>query len=33
MYVGKIGDKPGNFIGVRYDEPYGKNDGSFEGLR
>lgn len=33
MYVGKIADKQGHFIGVRYDEPYGKNDGTFEGVR
>lgn len=33
MYVGKIGNLPGNFVGVRYDEPHGKNDGTFENKR
>lgn len=33
MYLGKIGNKSGVFVGVRYDEPCGKNDGSFEGTR
>lgn len=33
MYVGKLGSMQGNFVGVRYDEPYGKNDGSFENVR
>lgn len=33
MYLGKLGEKPGYFVGVKYDEPLGKNDGSVEGKR
>lgn len=32
MYVGKVGSLKGLFVGVRYDEPFGKNNGSFEGV-
>lgn len=33
MYLGPIANKPGYFVGVKYDEPLGKNDGSIEGKR
>ncbi|KAF7489036.1 Tubulin-specific chaperone B [Sarcoptes scabiei] len=33
MYIGSIGSLPGTFIGVYYDKPCGKNDGSFENIR
>uniref|UniRef100_A0A170XZM1 Tubulin-folding cofactor b n=1 Tax=Triatoma infestans TaxID=30076 RepID=A0A170XZM1_TRIIF len=32
-YIGTVNFKPGNWIGVQYDEPMGKNDGSVEGVR
>jgi len=33
MYTGSIKPKPGKWVGVKYDEPQGKNDGSIEGER
>lgn len=33
MYNGPLEGKPGIFIGIKYDEPLGKNDGSVEGRR
>jgi tubulin-folding cofactor B len=33
MYLGQLGSKPGYFVGVKYDEPLGKNDGSVDGKR
>ncbi|GBM05019.1 Tubulin-folding cofactor B [Araneus ventricosus] len=33
MYVGKTEFKPGFWVGIKYDEPVGKNDGSVSGKR
>lgn len=33
VYLGKIDGKQGYFVGIRYDEPWGKNDGSIDGKR
>jgi len=33
MYKGSLKGKPGSFVGIKYDEPLGKNDGSLEGER
>jgi tubulin-specific chaperone B len=31
MYLGQLENKSGYFVGIRYDEPLGKNDGSVDG--
>lgn len=33
MYTGRLDDKNGYWVGVKYDEPYGKHDGSLNGKR
>ena len=32
-YVGEVHFKPGLWVGVQYDEPFGKNNGSVDGKR
>lgn len=33
MYKGRLDGKNGYFVGVKYDEPYGKHDGCLNGKR
>lgn len=33
MYLGELSGKSGYFVGIKYDEPLGKNDGSVDGKR
>lgn len=33
MYIGEVEGKSGLFVGVKYDEPLGKNDGALDGKR
>lgn len=33
MYIGEVEFQPGHWIGIKYDEPLGKNDGSVKGKR
>ena len=32
-YIGEVHFKPGMWVGIQYDEPFGKNDGSVEEKR
>lgn len=33
MFLGNTEFKPGIWVGIKYDEPFGKNDGSINGKR